>query len=147
MQPTAISHNADLFKALGHRKRLEIICLLHGHELTVSQIVQMTAIRQAAVSQHLMYLKGSKLVQANKIGKELYYSLTDQTLLNLSLFLNHFTHATPLIEHEPKVIDPVCLMELTPATAHCTAEYAGVRHYFCGKGCLNKFQSKNRRLA
>ena len=142
MNTTEIIKNSKLFKALGHRKRLEIICLLHGHELTVNQVVQMTGIRQAAVSQHLMYLKVSKLVHAKKLGKELYYSLTENTLLNLSVFVDHFTKVKPFVESEPKVIDPICHMRLTPSTAICTAEYGGVRHYFCGKGCLATFNKK-----
>lgn len=142
MKAIDIAKNARLFKSLGHNKRLEILCLLHGHELTVNQIVQMTDLRQATVSQHLMYLKTTKLVHAKKLGKELYYSLNDNTLLNLSLFLDHFTKNRPLVSDEPVVIDPICHMHLTPSTAACTTEYGGVRHYFCGKGCLKEFNSK-----
>lgn len=144
MNTISIVKNSKLLKALGHNKRLEIICLLHGHELTVNQIVQMTGIRQAAVSQHLMYLKAHKLVQAKKLGKELYYTLIDNTLLNLSLFIDHFAKSKPLLSNEPLVIDPVCRMSLTPSTACCTLEYAGVRHYFCGKGCFNKYKQEIR---
>lgn len=146
MKSTEITQNAKLFKALGHAKRLEIICLLHGHELTVNQIVQMTAIRQAAVSQHLMYLKSHKLVQAQKLGKELYYTLVDNTLINLSLFTDRFAKSKPLLSNEPVVIDPVCHMSLTPSTARFTRDYAGVRHYFCGKGCLNIFAKEHNTL-
>ncbi|TXH03018.1 MAG: metalloregulator ArsR/SmtB family transcription factor [Candidatus Moraniibacteriota bacterium] len=146
MNSTEIIKNSDLFKALGHKNRLEIICLLHGHELTVSQIMQMTGMRQAAVSQHLMYLKSHKLVQAKKLGKELYYSLIDNTILNLSLFLDYFTKSRPLLSEEPVVIDLICHMSLTPSTAVCTTEYGGVRHYFCGKGCYKKFIQETRRL-
>jgi ArsR family transcriptional regulator, virulence genes transcriptional regulator len=142
MNTTEIIKNAKLFKALGHKSRLEIICLLHGHELTVNQVVQMTGMRQAATSQHLMYLKASKFVHAKKLGKELYYSLSDNTLFNLSLFLDHFTKARPLLSNEPEVIDPICHMRLTPSTALCTAEYGGVRRYFCGKGCHKEFIKK-----
>ncbi len=146
MNTAYLTKNSQLLRALGHTKRLEIVCLLHGHELTVNQIVQMTGMRQAAVSQHLMYLKDRKLVQAKKLGKELYYTVVDNTLLNLSVFLNHFTTASPLVAHEPQVIDPVCQMKLTPSTARCTLEYAGVRHYFCGKGCLKSFNQQKKQL-
>lgn len=139
MQLPVIQSQSKLFKALGHSKRLEIICLLHGHELTVNQIVQMTLMRQAAVSQHLMYLKRTKLVHSKKLGKELYYSLESNTLFNLSLFLDHFTKSRPFLPDEPLVIDPICQMSLTPRTAACTTVYGGVRHYFCGPGCLKQF--------
>ncbi|GAB4027818.1 MAG: hypothetical protein Fur0011_6680 [Candidatus Microgenomates bacterium] len=143
MNSTEIIKKSDLFKALGHKNRLEIICLLHGHELTVNQIVQMTAMRQAAVSQHLMDLKSLKLVQAKKLGKEFYYSLIDNTIHNLSIFLDYFTKSRPLLSEEPVVIDPICHMSLTPSTAVCKTEYGGVRHYFCGKGCLQAFNKRH----
>ena len=144
MNASTIINNASLLKALGHNKRLEIICLLHGHELTVNQIVQMTGMRQAAVSQHLMHLKSHKLVQAKKLGKELYYTLFENTLVNLSLFFDHFAKPMPLINDEPELIDPVCHMSLTPTTARFTKDYAGVRHYFCGRGCLNTFTKEHK---
>jgi DNA-binding transcriptional ArsR family regulator len=131
---------STLFRILGHPKRLEIVCLLHGHELTVNQIVQMTKLRQAAVSQHLMVLKAHRFAKVRQIGKEMYYTLALDQVVNLSLFLDHLTKVHPFASTEPTVIDPVCHMQLTPATAAYTAEYAGVRHYFCGKGCLATFE-------
>jgi Cu+-exporting ATPase len=41
----------------------------------------------------------------------------------------------------PKVKDPVCGMEVTPATAAGSFEYRGQTYYFCGKGCLARFQA------
>ena len=143
MNTAVIKHNSQLLKALGHAKRLEIICLLHGHELTVNQIVQMTGISQSAVSQHLMSLKTHKLVQSHKLGKEYYYTLVANTLLNLSLYLDALTKPTPMLPTEPTVVDPICQMSLTPSTARYTTEYGGVRHYFCGKGCLNLFNTRH----
>ncbi len=131
------------FKVLGHAKRLEIICLLQGHRLTVNQIVQMTALRQAAVSQHLMLLKSARLVATQKIGKEMYYSLAIDKFVGLSSFTKTLTRLTPVEDSEPTVIDPICHMHLTPSSASYTEEYAGVRHYFCGKGCLKEFHASH----
>ena len=41
----------------------------------------------------------------------------------------------------PKVKDPVCDMDVTPAQAAGSFEYQGHTYYFCGKGCLAKFQA------
>jgi Cu+-exporting ATPase len=38
-------------------------------------------------------------------------------------------------------IDPVCGMQVDPATAAGSHEYGGQRYYFCSKGCLAKFQA------
>jgi DNA-binding transcriptional ArsR family regulator len=142
MTPSQIGKNAKYLKALGHAKRLEIVCLLHGHELTVNQIVQMAGLRQATVSQHLMLLKDSGLVATSKIGKEAYYTLRPDRFTSLSLFIDGLTKSRPMNDAEPVVIDPICHMRLTPGTANYTAEYDGVRHYFCGKGCLKVFTSE-----
>lgn len=143
MSSNEISNNAKLLKLLGHNKRLEIITLLHGHELTVGQIAQMTSLRQATVSQHLILLKRSHLVSSHSIGKEIYYSLSSVRFVTLSLYLDRLTRARPTSDAEPTVIDPICQMRLTPSTAYSTCEYNGVRHYFCGKGCLKEFHANH----
>lgn len=143
MSTNEISSNAKLLKLLGHNKRLEIITLLHGHELTVGQIAQMTALRQAAVSQHLMLLKRSHLVTSQSIGKEIYYSLSSVHFVTLSLCLDRLTRTRPASDEEPTVIDPICQMKLTPSSAYSTCEYNGVRHYFCGKGCQKEFHANH----
>jgi P-type Cu+ transporter len=36
-------------------------------------------------------------------------------------------------------IDPVCGMEVDPATAEWTHEHDGTTYYFCSKGCRDDF--------
>lgn len=143
MKSSVFSKNAAYLKLLGHTKRLEIVCLLHGHELTVNQIAQMSGLRQAGVSQHLMLLKDSGLVQMNKLGKEVYYSLAMDRFATISLFIDNLTKARPMADTEPTVIDPICHMHLTPGTSSYNSMYDGVRHYFCGKGCLKEFHASH----
>ena len=143
MQSSPVKKNASYLKVLGHTKRLEIVCLLHGHELTVNQIVQMTGLRQSAVSQHLMILKESGLVTTSKVGKEVYYTLKLDRFTSLSLFIDGLTRARPMSDAQPTVVDPICQMSLTPTSASYTTEYDGVRHYFCGKGCLKEFHASH----
>ena len=142
MKLSVLKQNASLFKVFGHTKRLEIICLLQGHSLTVNQIVQMTALRQATVSQHLTILKSNNLVCTNKLGKEIYYSLCTEPFVALASFTKTLTRVSPVEDAEPTVIDPICHMHLTPGSATYTDEYNGVRQYFCGKGCHNEFRMK-----
>lgn len=143
MRSSVFVKQASILKVLSHVKRLEIVCLLHGHELTVNQIIQMTGLRQATVSQHLISLKLVGLVQTSKVGKEIYYCLKPDKFATLSLFIDGLTKARPMNEVEPTVVDPICHMHLTPSTASYTADYDGVRHYFCGKGCLKEFHASH----
>lgn len=41
--------------------------------------------------------------------------------------------------HRTLEIDPVCGMEVDPATAEWKAEHDGATYYFCSKGCLEDF--------
>jgi Cu+-exporting ATPase len=36
-------------------------------------------------------------------------------------------------------IDPVCGMEVDPATAAGSSEYQGITYYFCSTGCKRQF--------
>ena len=47
----------------------------------------------------------------------------------------------PVIE-ETKHKDPVCGMMVLPSKAAGSTEYGGERYYFCGKGCLAKFEAE-----
>lgn len=139
MKASILKANAKIFKVLGHSKRLEIVTLLQGHSLTVGQITQMAGLRQSAVSQHLIILKLAKIVCTQKLGKEMYYSLCVKSFSDLVNFTKNLSRVTPIEDAEPTVIDPICLMHLTPRMASYTTDYDGVRHYFCGKGCLKAF--------
>jgi P-type Cu+ transporter len=38
--------------------------------------------------------------------------------------------------------DPVCGMDVDPATARHTAEYQGKTYYFCAPGCKRAFEAE-----
>lgn len=151
MKKNIFALHASLLKAIAHEKRLEILQLLRAHELNVSQIVEMSGLRQSNVSQHLMVLKEAGVVIGNKRGKEIYYSVRHKNFVKASDLIRSVLiedHQKDEIgkelmelpdDLEPKVKDLVCSMELTPRTASHTYSYNGVQHYFCGKGCLNQF--------
>ncbi len=52
-------------------------------------------------------------------------------------------------EEEPMgtVRDPVCGMDIDPATAVGSQEYAGQTYYFCSQGCLERFREDPERYA
>jgi YHS domain-containing protein len=43
--------------------------------------------------------------------------------------------------------DPVCGMEVEPATAAATSNYKGATYYFCAKGCKKEFDSNPEKYA
>lgn len=50
--------------------------------------------------------------------------------------------AEPIVAPVPAAaVDPVCQMEVDPATAVLRAEHLGTTYYFCSEGCLRKFRA------
>ena len=68
---------SDFLKAISHEGRLMLLCSLANGEKSVTEIENMLASRQAAVSQQLSRLRLEGLVTARREGKQIYYSLTD----------------------------------------------------------------------
>ena len=46
------------------------------------------------------------------------------------------------MQHATAVKDPVCGMDVEPATAAARTEHAGQTYYFCGAKCKEKFDLK-----
>jgi DNA-binding transcriptional ArsR family regulator len=64
-------------KALAHEGRLMILCHLASGERSVTELEQLLAQRQAAVSQQLARLRFEGLVNTRRDGKAIYYRLAD----------------------------------------------------------------------
>ncbi len=79
---------AELFKGLAHPTRLQILDLLRQGEVCVCHIEAALNKRQAYVSQQLMTLRESGLVESRRDGLQVYYRLANpqiDDLLNLTL--------------------------------------------------------------
>lgn len=83
---------ADIFKALGDPSRLKIVAaLLHG-ELCVCDIAVLSNLSDSAVSHQLRTLRHLKIVSNRRVGKIVYYRLTDKHVRQL--FCNTLDHVT-----------------------------------------------------
>lgn len=75
---TSACEASNFLKALSHEGRLLILCYLATGEKTVTELEELLAARQAAVSQHLSRLRSEGLVTPRRDGKTIYYSLADE---------------------------------------------------------------------
>jgi len=72
---------AEFCKGLAHPKRILILNLLKHGELSVSQLVKMTGIPQANLSQHLGFLRQQGVLTARRAGMNIYYSIADKRII------------------------------------------------------------------
>jgi ArsR family transcriptional regulator, arsenate/arsenite/antimonite-responsive transcriptional repressor len=65
----------DLFKALSDPTRREILDLLQEKDITAGEISQFFNISKPSISHHLTILKNAKLIEGERKGQHIYYSL------------------------------------------------------------------------
>jgi len=72
-----LSHkkNAQLLKALGHPIRFCIVEGLMSGEQNVLTMVDCTGVPQPTVSQHLNILKAAGIIQGERVGNQIHYSV------------------------------------------------------------------------
>ena len=73
---------ADLCQVLADPTRLQILALLESETRAVKDLVAATGQRQARISQHLAIMRQRGIVQAERAGNEMHYSLTDRRILD-----------------------------------------------------------------
>ena len=66
---------SEFLKALSHETRLVILCLLVEGPKSVGELEQRLKLRQPFVSQQLARLRSDDLVEAQRDGKNVYYSI------------------------------------------------------------------------
>lgn len=74
---------AEFFKMFADSTRMKVICALMNGELCVCDIASIVGTTQSAISHQLRILKQSKLVKYKKMGKEVYYSLDDDHIIEI----------------------------------------------------------------
>ncbi len=88
----------EVFKAVGDQKRIKIIKLLASNmeeTLCVSDVAVKLGITQPAASQHIKILKNIGLLEENRKGFRVYYSINKTQLIELkkeidALFMKAF---------------------------------------------------------
>ncbi len=69
---------AEMLRALASPHRLAIVRELDGRVRCVHELVDALGVSQPLVSQHLRVLRASRLVRAERRGREIAYSLSDE---------------------------------------------------------------------
>lgn len=70
-------------KLLGNEDRLLLLCQLSQGEMCVSELEEELDIHQPTLSQQLGVLRHEKVVSTRRQSKNIYYSISDPTLLEI----------------------------------------------------------------
>lgn len=74
---------AEFFSLLGDANRLRILSLLAKQELCVCDLAVALDMSESAVSHQLRTLRTMRLVRYNKLGRKVFYHLSDHHVLDL----------------------------------------------------------------
>jgi DNA-binding transcriptional ArsR family regulator len=77
------SKEAEILKVLGHPIRLKIVAGLCTRECNVKHIWECLGLPQATVSQHLALLKNKGVIEGNREGVEVHYSVVSPLVRRL----------------------------------------------------------------
>lgn len=79
-----INRIAYVLKGIGHTVRLQIIDLLKDYEaLSVQQIMDQIEVEQTVLSHHLAKMRDLGLLNTERDGKKIYYSLADKQIAKI----------------------------------------------------------------
>ena len=99
---------AETFRVLGDPTRVRILDALSGGELCVCDIAALAGISESAVSHQLRLLRGMRLVRPRRAGRQVFYSLDDQHIVQLlRLAITHVEEPGPGADASPRSRAPV----------------------------------------
>lgn len=73
--------HADICKIFSSPKRLEILNLLKGKEVSASQLIEKTGLSKANLSQHMNVLKSKGVVLIKREGINVYYHISNPKII------------------------------------------------------------------
>ena len=83
MADPVYEQKAIIYKALAHPIRVQIVELLANGEKSVSEIVARVGAKESNTSRHLAVLKAAGVVNARKVGMNVYYELRLPCIVNM----------------------------------------------------------------
>lgn len=93
LDSSVVSKLSSFFKVIGDETRVKIIYALSKKEMCVGEISQILNISQSAISHQLKQLRLEGQVKARRDGKNIYYSLDDEHIVDiLNQALTHIQH-------------------------------------------------------
>jgi DNA-binding transcriptional ArsR family regulator len=104
LAPDTVQEIAATFAVLGDPTRIRILDALSGGERCVCDIATLAGISESAVSHQLRLLRGMRLVRPRRAGRQVFYTLDDQHIVQLlRLAVTHVEESTAT--QRPQLVD------------------------------------------
>jgi ArsR family transcriptional regulator len=88
----AYHKNANIYKILANSKRLEVLNILKKGEVGVDELLKITKMSKANLSQHLALLRHNGLVQTRRGGLNIFYRIVDPRIVEPCKILHQLRH-------------------------------------------------------
>jgi ArsR family transcriptional regulator len=112
---------AETFKVLGDPTRVRILDALADGDLCVCDIAALVNISESAISHQLRLLRGMRLVRPRRVGRQVFYTLDDQHIVQLMrLAVTHVQEPVPAAEF-PTRPAPIPTVKHAAAAIHSGA--------------------------
>ena len=73
--------HAEICKVFSNPIRLEILNLLKYKEMSVTELIKISKLSQANISQHLSIMKSKGIVSSERNGKNIYYRISNPKII------------------------------------------------------------------
>ncbi len=104
LAPDTVQEIAATFAVLGDPTRIRILDALSGGERCVCDIATLAGISESAVSHQLRLLRGMRLVRPRRAGRQVFYTLDDQHIVQLlRLAVTHVQESAAT--RRPRLVD------------------------------------------
>lgn len=81
------SEVAGLLKLVANEQRLLLLCRLREGEASVGELVELSALSQSSVSQHLGKMRAGGILQTRREAQTIFYRLVDPHVVALMEFM------------------------------------------------------------
>ena len=88
----AYNKNASIYKILANSKRLEVLNILKKGETGVDELLKITKLSKANLSQHLALLRHTGLVKTRRDGLNIFYRIVDPRIVEPCKILHELRH-------------------------------------------------------
>ena len=88
----AYEKNALIYKILANSKRLEILNILKLNETSVENLIKITKLPKANLSQHLALMRHNGLIVPRREGLNVFYKIVDPRIVEPCKILHQLRH-------------------------------------------------------